>query len=72
MAINLAALLADEAPDAAIITTAEGEVLHWNKGAESIFGYTQAEALGRSVHELIIPDNRHDVGSSFTLVLAER
>jgi PAS domain S-box-containing protein len=54
------ALLADESPDAAIITTIEGVVLHWNKGAESIFGYTEAEALGRTLHELIVPENRRD------------
>jgi len=60
MAADLEALLADESPDAAIITTANGAVLHWNKGAESIFGYTQAEAIGRSVNELIVPEDRHD------------
>ena len=60
MSTDLAILLANESPDAAIITTAEGTVLHWNKGAESIFGYTQAEVLGRSVNELIVPESRRD------------
>ena len=60
MATDLAALLADESPDAAIITTADGAILHWNKGAESIFGYTAAEALGRGVIELIVPEGRAD------------
>jgi PAS domain S-box-containing protein len=53
---NFVALLADESPDAAIITTAQGTVAYWNKGAESIFEYTSAEAAGRPISELIVPD----------------
>ncbi len=58
MMTDLATLLANELPDAAIITTADGTVLHWNKGAEATFGYAEAEALGHSVNELIVPANR--------------
>lgn len=53
-------LLADESPDAAIIMTPEGKVLYWNKGAESIFGYTRDEAVDRNIEELVVPQNRHD------------
>jgi protein-histidine pros-kinase len=54
---DFVALLADESPDAAIITTAEGMVVYWNKGAESIFAYTSAEATGHPLFELIVPDS---------------
>ena len=60
MTTDFTALLADESPDAAIITTIEGVVLHWSKGAESIFRYTEAEALGHTLHDLIAPENRDD------------
>jgi PAS domain S-box-containing protein len=60
MQSDFVALLADESPDAAIIMTAEGTVVYWNKGAEAIFGFTQCECLGRTVSELIVPENRAD------------
>ena len=53
-------LVAAEALDAAIVQTAEGEVLYWNPGAEAIFGYARAEALGRSIEDLTVPDNRRE------------
>jgi PAS domain S-box-containing protein len=53
-------LLLDESPDAVIATSREGEVLYWSKGAEAVFGYTSAEAVGRTVNELIVPPDRID------------
>ena len=38
-------LLLTENPDAVVITTVDGMVVHWNKGAETVFGYTSAEAV---------------------------
>lgn len=46
-------LLLNEYPDAVIATTAAGEILYWNKGAETAFGHTRAEAVGRMAFELI-------------------
>src|SRR5215204_2501204 len=54
---NFIALLADESPDAAIITTADGTVRYWNRGAESVFGYSSAEAVGESISALIVPED---------------
>src|SRR6266540_3773954 len=51
-------LLVEETSDALIATSPEGKVLHWNRGAETTFGYTAAEALGRSLNELIVPVER--------------
>jgi PAS domain S-box-containing protein len=48
-------LVLDEAPDAVIITTPPGEVLYWSRGAERMFGFRRAEALGRTLDELIVP-----------------
>ena len=43
------------AGDAVIAADAEGAIIFWNPAAVRIFGYTEAEALGRSL-DLIIPE----------------
>jgi PAS domain S-box-containing protein len=53
MATDFGALLADHSPDAAIITAADGTILHWNKGAEA--RYSRGEALDRPLKHLIVP-----------------
>lgn len=45
------------AQDAIIYADREGTIRLWNTGAESIFGYTAAEALGQSL-DLIIPERQ--------------
>ena len=58
-----------EAPDAIIFADAEGVIRFWNRSAERIFGFAEAEALGKSL-DIIIPDNlrsRHWEGSSATM-----
>ncbi len=47
--------LAIEAPDAIIYADAVGLIQFWNKGAERLFGFTAAEAIGHSL-DLIIPE----------------
>jgi PAS domain S-box-containing protein len=42
------------AGDAIMVCDAEGAITLWNKAAERIFGYTEAEALGQSL-DIIIP-----------------
>ena len=45
-------------PDALLVLSPEGVVLSWNPAAETIFGYTQAEAQGRLLLDLIVPEDR--------------
>jgi protein-histidine pros-kinase len=47
-------LLLDENPDAVIITTASGTVVHWSRGAERMYGYAVAEVLQRRLSDLIL------------------
>ena len=58
-----------EAPDAIVFADAEGIIRFWNRGAERIFGFAEAEALGESL-DIIIPDNlraRHWEGFTATM-----
>jgi len=41
--------------DAIVVCDAGGAITLWNKAAERLFGYTEAEALGRSL-DLMIPE----------------
>ncbi len=53
--------LFDNANDAIIITDIEDRITSWNKSAESIFGWTAQEAIGKNFSELVVPGNlRHE------------
>ena len=49
--------LVEGAGDAIMVCDAEGAIVFWNRAAERIFGFTEAEALGRSL-DLIIPERQ--------------
>ena len=59
-AIDYDALSLRELPDCVTVMTRQGEVLHWNKGAEAVFGYSANESIGRRIDELIVPPDRRD------------
>jgi PAS domain S-box-containing protein len=46
----------EQNPDAMIVTDSDGTILRWNPAAERIFGYSAAQAQGRTIGELIVPD----------------
>jgi PAS domain S-box-containing protein len=52
------AAVVEASGDAIILTSPSGSVLAWNRGAERMFGYTAAEAVGHSVVDLILPQGR--------------
>lgn len=61
--------LIHEMPDAIIYADGEGVIRFWNAGAERIFGFAAAEAVGQSL-DLIIPENlraRHWAGFAATM-----
>jgi nitric oxide dioxygenase len=47
--------LVHSAPDAVMVTDAQGKIILWNPGAEAVFGYTADEALGKPL-DIIIPE----------------
>lgn len=71
MKTDFKTLLAEESPDALIVVTADGTVLYWNKGAETLFGYTSAEAVGRYLHEIVVPADRIDEEQKFLIEALE-
>ncbi|MGE0590965.1 MAG: PAS domain S-box protein [Vicinamibacterales bacterium] len=78
---SLAARLVEESPDALLVLSLDGRVLFWNRGAEAMFGYAAADALGQPLADLIVPDEGRDEHAhalhtardeGFALVDAER
>ncbi len=66
---RFAATILDSMPDAVVYSDAEGRVRFWNKGAERIFGFVEAEAIGQSL-DIIVPENlraRHWEGYDKTM-----
>jgi len=58
---QLTDLLLRELPDAVAITTPAGEIVYWNSGAELLFGYSAAEAIGSSIDTLIVPEPKESL-----------
>jgi PAS domain S-box-containing protein len=55
---HLAAIV-ESSEDAIIGKTLEGTILTWNAGAEHVYGYSAAEAIGRPM-TLLLPEDRPD------------
>ncbi|UQR62416.1 PAS domain S-box protein [Bradyrhizobium sp. C-145] len=61
--------LVREAPDAIIYADSQGTITFWNRAAERIFGFSEAEAVGKSL-DIIIPESlrtRHWDGFAETI-----
>jgi PAS domain S-box-containing protein len=50
------ALAVEASGDAIVISDAEGGIVSWNKAAETMFGWTAAEMLGRSTERITPPE----------------
>jgi PAS domain S-box-containing protein len=49
----------------------DGTTQYWNKASEKLYGYTQQEAIGRSLLDLIIPPDMRDVVTEEMRKMAE-
>jgi PAS domain S-box-containing protein len=66
---NIPEMLVQSISDAIVVSDADGIIQFWNSGAERVFGFSSAEAIGQSL-DIIIPPNlrkRHWDGYSETM-----
>lgn len=58
--------------DAVVVTDLEGIITDWNKGSETLYGYTKDEAIGRHVNILHVPeDSEHITAKVIAAVLQD-
>lgn len=53
-------LLLHKVLDAVVVMRADGTISEWNGCAETTFGWTREQALGRSLNELIVPPQHRE------------
>lgn len=56
----LLAGIVESSDDAIISKNLNGIILSWNRGAERLFGYTAAEAVGQPITLIVPPDRLHE------------
>ena len=54
-----AAVLVETAPDAIVLADSRGTIILWNKAAQTLFGYTEEEAIGQPL-TCLMPDRYRD------------
>ena len=60
-ALALLASIVEFSDDAIVSKTLEGVVTSWNAGAERLYGYSAAEAVGRPISIIIPPDRPNEL-----------
>jgi len=59
--VRMAAIV-ESSEDAIISKTVDGKITSWNPGAEKLFGYTAAEAIGQPMTMLFPPERQNEEG----------
>ena len=67
---KLLASIVESSTDAIITYSPAGNILSWNRGAEAIFSYAAADAIGRDVSMLALPGRRVEV-TRFTKTIVQ-
>jgi len=61
----------ENSPDALIAVARNGTILFWNAGAEAVYGYTKAEAIGCRLHDLVVPPDLIEESKEITRAAIE-
>lgn len=54
--------IANSVRDAVILVDEEAKISYWNPAAEKTFGYTSQDAVGKIIHELVVPKSMYQEG----------
>ncbi len=57
--------IANSVRDAIVLVDHQTKVTYWNPEAEKIFGYSRKEAIGKDVHQLVVPPTVSKIGREF-------
>ena len=60
---SLFSAVVESSNDAIITKLLDGTITGWNGAAERLFGFTAAEAIGKSINIIVPPDRRDEVGN---------
>ncbi|WP_026750660.1 PAS domain-containing sensor histidine kinase [Sediminibacterium sp. C3] len=69
--LALSSLIVNSSHDAILSTTLDGIITSWNKGAENVLGYSDQEAIGKSIY-ILIPQELQDEEINITKSIKER
>src|SRR4030043_2164633 len=56
---NFLESIVEKAGDAISVVDPEGKILHWNEGAEQIYGYRKEEVLGKRLSDFLFPSDEN-------------
>ncbi len=65
----LLSLIVDSSEDAIKGVNPRGTIVSWNRGAEKLFGYTKAEAIGQPIELLCPPERHEEMQRNFAIVM---
>jgi two-component system, NtrC family, sensor kinase len=57
----LFAAIAESSQDPIMVIDDTGTVVFWNPAAETVSGYSRTEAIGRPLHELVVPESHRSI-----------
>jgi PAS domain S-box-containing protein len=69
--LKVQAGLLDQARDAIIVRSLEHDILYWNKSAERLYGYTEVEAKGSKIQDLLYPDDDSEFIRATNIALSD-
>ena len=66
--IKQQAALLDQAQDAILVSDLDRKIIYWNKGAEQVYGLSQAEAVGCPLAEIMFRDDPDKIEQANTAI----